>query len=88
MTGVPVLWKSVELSASFCVGSARDSISKSTNAKRPEGFVVYRFGKSEQKKVILVILSLSVDCCVEDLLLSTSLAHCEDLVALRIKDPL
>lgn len=67
--------------------SAHDSINKSTNAKGPGGFVVYCLGNNKTK-VILVILSLSVDCFVEDLLLSTRLVHCEDLVALRIKDPL
>jgi len=66
------------------LSSAHDTINKSTNAKRPEGFVVYRLGNNKTK-IILVILSLSVDCCVEDLLLSTR--HCDDLVALRYKRP-
>ncbi len=40
---------------------------------------------NHNKKVILVILSLFVDCRVEEFF-SNSLVHCEDLVALRIKD--
>jgi len=68
------------------LSSAHDTINKSTNAKRPEGFVVYRLGNNKTK-IILAILSLSVDCCVEDPLLSTRRVHCDDLVALRYKRP-